>query len=200
MNPQTRSVIKAALIGLAVSIAVVALNAFNEGRLAPIDTYQIFNPEVIARWIGRLCVIPLIFVIVAIVRNFRGVALWISALNFLGAIVGISLAISIGVVIVSSVYPVEQFPLADAGPDRNDWIKTTIASCITGQRRRPENAAASDELISTYCRCYANILADSTTREDIQYMANYHTPSAHMREEIASSFNKCAPGNKANTH
>jgi hypothetical protein len=47
MNAQTKSVLKATLIGFAVSIVVTAISVLRAGRLDPIDPYQIFNGGVI---------------------------------------------------------------------------------------------------------------------------------------------------------
>jgi hypothetical protein len=199
MNPQTRSVIKAALIGLAATIALTAPNVMEHGRLEPIDPDNIFNPFILGHWVGALGWLPLIAVVITIAVTARKSGLRRSIFNLFGALVGLSLAIIIAVAVVAAVYPVNEFPLAAAGPDRDSYLKNAVASCFTNQRRWPGNIGASDEVISAYCSCYGNLTADLMTREDIQYFAKYGTQSAHMREVIASSYDKCAPGNKTNT-
>jgi|SRR5208337_1632844 len=84
MNAQTRSVLKATLIGFAISIVVTAISVPQEGRLDPIDLYQIFNGEVIARWVGRVGGLPLLFAIGAIMFSFPKTPIWISLLNLIG--------------------------------------------------------------------------------------------------------------------
>jgi hypothetical protein len=192
MNSQTRSVLKAALIGLAISIALAAAHAGQEGRVNPIDPYQIFNPEVIARWVGRLGSIPLIFIVGVIVMSFRKTALWVSALNLVGAIAGISLAITVGVVALAAAYPVKDFPFATAGADRDDFVKDGMTACIRRQHGLPQNASLSDTVIYTFCSCYVNAAADVTTRDDIQYQAKYGTMSADEKEKLTASYEKCS--------
>lgn len=194
MNSQTRSVLKAALIGLAVSIALAAASAVQEGRVNPIDPYQIFNPEVIARWVGRLGGIPLFFVVGAIVMSFRKTPIWVSALNLVGAIAGISLAIIVGVVALAATYPVKEFPFANAGADRDDAVKEVMTACIRRQHGLPQNAGLSDNAINAFCSCYANAAADVITRDDIQYQVKYSTMSADEKEKLTASYEKCSKG------
>ena len=94
-NSQTKSVVMAALAGLGLSILVAALNAMS-GGLKPIDPHQIFNPAIMAHWVARIGFLPLIFVIVAIALSFRKTPIWVSVLNFSGAVIGISLVTSCG--------------------------------------------------------------------------------------------------------
>ena len=191
MTSQTRSVIKAALIGLAVSIALAAAHAAQEGRVTPIDPYQIFNPEVIARWVGRIGGIPLLFVVGVIVMSFRKTPVWVSALNLVGAVAGISLAITVGVVALAAAYPIKDFPFA-TGADRDDAVKEMMTACISKQRGLPQNAGLSDNVINAFCSCYANTAADVITRDDIQYQAKYGTMSADVTEKLTASYEKCA--------
>ena len=193
MHSQTKSVLKAALIGLAVSIALAAVNAVNAGRINPIDPYEIFNPEVIAHWVGKVGGIPLLFVVAAIVMSFRKTAIWVSALNLVGAVVGISVVISVAVIALAAAYPIKRFPFASAGADRDAFVSDGIAHCIKRQRGLPQNQGASDDLIRDFCSCYTNAAADVTTREDIEYQARYGTMSDNEKENLTTAYKKCAP-------
>ena len=194
MNPQTRSVLKATLIGLGVSIALAAINVLQAGRLDPIDPYQIFNAEVIARWVGRVGFIPLIFAIGAIAFSIRKTAIWVSILNLVGAAVGISLVIAVGVVALAAAYPVTEHPFA-SGSERDAFIRNGTASCVRKQRGLPENRDVSDDAMNAFCSCYTSAAADATTREDIQYQAKYGTMSADAKDRLTTAYNKCLPRN-----
>jgi hypothetical protein len=198
-NSQTKSVVMAVLAGLGLSILVAALNVMSEG-LKPIDPYQIFNPAIIAHWVARIGFVPLIFVSVAIALSFRKTPIWVSTLNFLGAVVGISLVTSIAVVTAAAVYPIKEFPFKAIGPDRDEFVKNAMSSCISNQQTTPKNWGVSQTIISDYCTCYANSLADITTKEDIKYQTEHGGFSPNAIAITTSSAEKCAQAvrNKVN--
>jgi hypothetical protein len=72
-------------------------------------------------------------------------------------------------------------------------VKSSTAVCFKRRRGTPENQSVSDDVIADRCKCYANLIADLTMREDIQYMAKYGTPSANVKERIMAAYSKCAP-------
>jgi hypothetical protein len=190
INPQTRSVLKATLIGLAVSIVVTAITVLPEGRLDPIEPYQIFNAGVIAHWVGRVGFIPLIFAVGAIAFSIRKTPIWISVSNLAGAVVGIALGVAIGVVAVAAAYPVAEFPFA-TGADRDAFMKKAMPSCIRKQRSLPENHNVSDDAINAFCSCYTDGVAGSITREDMQYQAKYDTMSADLEDKLTAAHIRC---------
>jgi hypothetical protein len=196
MNPQTKAVIKAATIGLAISLVVTAVGIVSEGRLKPIDPYLILNPGIIGHWVGRVGPIPAIFVIVAIGLRFREAGLWMSVLNFVGAVVGISLVISAGVVIAAAVYPVAEFPLAVPGPHRDDFVQKGLTSCFRSQRGRAENQGVPDGTISSFCKCYIDSLAETSTKEDIEYQVKHGTFSPHAVTKMTAAYNECNQNRK----
>lgn len=191
MNSQTKSVIKAAFIGLAISIALAALHAAQEGRVDPIDPYWVLNPEIMSHWIGKAGIIPLIFVIGTITFTFRKYSWWVSVLNLLGAVFGISVAVSLGISALAAVYPVREFPFAAAGPDREEFVQNAMAGCVRKQRSVPENRGVQDEIISRFCKCQAEASADITKREDIEYQVKYGSLSAEAIERLTASYNRC---------
>jgi hypothetical protein len=189
---QTKRVIKAALAGLVVSIAIAAVGVMSEGRVHPIDPYQILNPEIIANWIGRLGFIPLIFVIVAIASSFRRAPLWASAVNLLGAVVGISIIVGLGIVVVTAIHPINDFPFAAAGADRDSFIKDGIQSCIRRQRGLPENQGVSEKTFSDFCGCYVGLTADSVSKDEVKYQVEHpgqFSPTAIAK--MTASYEKC---------
>jgi hypothetical protein len=145
MHPQTRNVLKAALIGLAISIVWAAVGVLQEGQLRPIDPFEILNAGVIGHWVGRVGFLPLFFAVAAIGFSIRKTPIWISILNLVGAVVGISLVVAIGVVAVAAAYPVPELPFA-GGADRDAFMKSAMASCIRTQRA--QNQSLSDSAIN----------------------------------------------------
>jgi GYF domain 2 len=191
-SSQTKRVIKAALAGLGVSIAFTGASVISEGRLDPIDPYQIFNPGIIGYWVGRVGFIPLIFVIVAIASSFRRAPLWTSALNLLGAVVGISIIVALGVATVAAIQPVKEFPFAAAGPDRESFIKTGVQSCIRKQRGLPENQGVSEKAIADFCGCYVELTANKLSNDEVKYQAEHpgqFSPSAIAK--MTASHEQC---------
>jgi hypothetical protein len=178
------------LIGLGVSIVVAAISVLQAGRMDPIDPYQIFNAGVIGRWVGRVGFLPLIFAIGAIVFSIRKTAIWVSILNLVGAVVGISLVVAIGVVALAATYPITERPFA-SGADRDTFITNGMASCVRRQRGLLENRDVSDAAIHVFCSCYTNAAADATTREDVQYEAKYGTMSDDTKAKLTAAYNKC---------
>jgi hypothetical protein len=196
MNLQTKAVIKAALIGLAISLVVTATAVVSKGRLEPIDPYQILNPGILGHWIGQVGLIPVLAVIVAIGLRFRETGLWKSISNFVGAVVGISVVISAGVVIAAAVYPVAEFPFAALGPDRDDFVHKGMTGCFRSQRGRAENQGVPDGTITSFCKCYIDSMAETTRKEDIEYQAKHGTFSPHAVAKMTAAYNECAPNGR----
>jgi hypothetical protein len=189
---QTKRVIKAALAGLVVSIVVAAVGVMSEGRVHPIDPYQILNPEIIANWIGRLGFIPLIFVIGAIASTSRRVPVWVSAVNLLGAVVGISIIVGLGIVVMAAIHPIKELPFAAAGADRDSFIKDGTQSCIRRQRGLPANQGVSEKTFSDFCGCYVGSLADSFSKDDVKYQVEHSgqfSPTAIAK--MTASYEQC---------
>jgi hypothetical protein len=95
MNAQTKTVIKAMLIGFAASFTVAAINLLAGGQLKPMDPYWMLNPSIIGYWTSPIATIPLFFAVGAIVVKVREASLWASALNFVGVIVAIPVLVCI---------------------------------------------------------------------------------------------------------
>jgi hypothetical protein len=195
MNVQTKRVIKAAVIGLILSITITAVNITANG-LKPweLDEFQILNPEVLAHWIGGVGFLPALFVLIAVATSFRKVGVRVSALNALGGILVLSLVIAIGVVTAAYV----KFALRSdtelfygSGATRNYYVAKIFESCFHSQRLRPENRAASDALLKTYCECFANTVADTTTYAEGKYLTEHGNPSAEEKARIQSYGEKC---------
>ena len=191
MNSQTKAVSVAILAGLPISLLLVAASGA-EGGLSPIDPYNIFNPEVIGHWVGRIGFIPLIFVVIVLIVTCRKAGFFISILNAIGAVVAISLVTGIIVVCVAAVYSVKEFPLKALGLDRDDFVKNLVSSCLRRQQTIPENKGVPQTTLNEFCTCNANSLADVTTKEDIKYQVEHGGFSPNAAAKMTSSAEKCA--------
>ncbi len=197
MNFQTKRVIRAALLGLILSIIIAAVGIMAEGglRLRELDEYQIINPEVIAHWIGRLGFIPLICILVVVARSFREAGAVVSILNTIGGIAVVSLVIGIGVPAFGYVRSVTR-PANElswqSGPARTDFVGKAMESCGRKQRSLPENRNVSDAMIKDFCGCYANSLADVTTNEGVKYWNEHGNPSPSTVSKMTASYERCS--------
>jgi hypothetical protein len=190
MNAQTKRVIKAAAVGLILSIIITAVN------LKPweLDEFQILNPEVIAHLIGGVGFLPALFVLIAVATSFRKFGARVSALNALGGILVLSLVIAIGVVTaayVKSAIRSDAELFYGSGATRNYYVAKIFESCFHSQRSRPENRAASDALLKTYCECFANTVADTTTHAEGKYFTEHGAPSPEEKARMQSYAEKC---------
>jgi hypothetical protein len=190
-NPQTRSVIIAALVGLAISTIGAAIELIQKGRLEPIDPYYIFNPEILAYWIGRLGALSLLFIVVTVAATARKAGLRRSIFNGLGTIVCVSLVIAVTVLAVAAVKPKKEFPYQDAGSDRDTFVKSIIPKCITNTQAHPEYKNASAATLNEFCTCYANSLADVVTMDEVYKAYQNNEPPPSMVEKIKASYQKC---------
>ena len=154
---QTRAVAFAALVGLALAVLSQASRVVSNGGITPLDTFNIFNVEIISFWLGALGAIPLICIVIAIGVTAQKAGLLSSILNSLGAIVSVLLVVSVAEIGLAAAYPKKEFPLATGEPNRDSAVKGAMNSCIKRQHELPQNRRASDELISNYCKCYANL-------------------------------------------
>src|SRR5262249_39484526 len=190
MNAQTKRVIKAAAVGLILSIIITAVN------LKPweLDEFQILNPEVIAHLIGGVGFLPALFVLIAVATSFRKFGARVSALNALGGILVLSLVIAIGVVTaayVKSAIRSDTELFYGSGATRNYHVAKMFESCFHTQRLRPENGVASDALLKSYCECFASTVVDTTTYAEGKYLTEHGTPSPEEKARIQSYGEKC---------
>jgi len=192
MGVQVKRTLIVTLVGLAVTIAIAAINALTAGRLDPIDPMRPMNPEILGYWFGNLGWIPLIAAIVVMIIGFRKSGVGISIATFLGAVVGLLVVICTLVGVVASAYPVGELPLATPGPERDAFMRSATESCFRKQRPAPANNALSDADVQKFCRCVAEAIARQTTREDIDYQEKNKTFSPVVASRITQAARTCA--------
>jgi hypothetical protein len=186
MNAQTKAVVIAAAAGLAIGLLSVVPSAISEG-ITPLDTFNIFNAGVIGHWVGRLGIIPWIFIIIAAAMTAGQAGLLSSIAKSLGAIVGVSLVIAVSIIAVAASQR-KEFPLSRAGSDRTEFVTHLVSTCVKGQQKQNENIPAA--IITEFCTCVGNSLADVTTRVEAEYLVNNKMPSPSMK--MRASYQKCS--------
>jgi hypothetical protein len=192
MGVQVKRTLIVTLVGLAVTIAIAAMSALSEGRLAPIDPMRPMNAGIMGYWVGNLGWIPLIAAIVVMIVGFRRSGVGISIAIFLGAVVALVAVICTLVAVVASAYPVGELPLATPGPERDAFMRSATESCFRKQRPPPSNNALSDADVQKFCRCVAEAIAGQTRREDIDYQEKNKTFSPAMASRITQAARTCA--------
>jgi hypothetical protein len=188
IHPRTKRIARAGLFGLLASVIITAINIMATG-LEPWELDQdaiTASPGIIAHWLGRLGLIPFIFIIVSSVRSFRTHGMGASVLDGIVAVGGICFIICIGVSIQS-----DTDLLYNAGSARTWFVEKTAVACFRTQRARVENRETSDALITEFCGCYANALADVTTAGDVKYFKKYNEPSQTTAARMSSSYERC---------
>jgi len=190
MNPQTRSMLKAAGIGLASSLALTGLLILG-GQTQPVGPYSLRDAGAIGYWGGQIAALPIIFALGAIAFRFRTVPLWVSGLNFVGAFVGLPLICSLMVAAVVAAYPVPDFPFASAGADRDSFVKGAVARCVRSQRNQPENRGMADNVIEAFCRCFAEAMADLTKKEYVDDLRKNSSLPPETQWQLRTAADKC---------
>jgi hypothetical protein len=106
--------------------------------------------------------------------------------------VSLSVVIALGVAVAAAVYPVREFPFAAPGPDRDEFLSSALGGCARQQRALSQNRDVLDDTINKFCSCYANGMADTTRREDIEYRAKYGKFSDGVAEKMTGIYSECA--------
>jgi hypothetical protein len=192
MNFQINAVIIAALAGLTVAVLSQSSSLMPIGYLPQLDIFNPFNLRVLGYWVGVLGALPLICVAIAIGATARKVGLRNSILTGLGAVVGVSLVISCAVVAVAIIQSKQELPLRAAGADRDSFVKDASSFCARMEQTINRNKASAAAAIDAVCSCYANSLADVTTRTELAYIGQHHTFPPSTIEKTNAVSQKCA--------
>jgi hypothetical protein len=64
------------------------------------------------------------------------------------------------------------------GTVRSSFVESAIATCVKKQDEDPANKGISPSIISQYCNCYANGLADRVSNNELKSVAT--TPTVMM--------------------
>ena len=191
MNSQINAVIIAALAGLTVAVLSQSLSLIPIGYIPPPDIFNPFNLRILGYWVGVLGVLPLICIAIAVGATARKARLRNSILTGLGGVVGVSLVISCAVVAVTIIQSKRELPLRAAGPDRDSFVRDASSVCARMEQAINRNNASA-AAIDAVCSCYANSLADVTTRTELAYIGQHRTFPPSTTEKTNAVSQKCA--------
>jgi hypothetical protein len=192
MNFQTITVTIAFVAGLALAL-------LTSGGIMPGTFTSPATGNQIGYWIGHkvgeLCVLPLIFALIATAATAYWAGLRRSMLNVLGAVTGavvVPLVIVYGAYAVAATRPQKDLPFAEAGESRASFIKGTLSTCTRKQREAPQNKALSAAAIETFCSCVGNELADVITRTEAAAIEQHQTLGPGFFEKTNAASLKCS--------
>jgi hypothetical protein len=180
---------KSANIGLLVSAFILLLQIAN-GRGFELANYaHTASAETVSDLIGRILAAPLIFVLIAVVRNLlkkrqpkSSASAARGALTFVVLLMLILGALMVyGEVFFSSTEII-------SGETRKTLIADISRECIQKQRSLGQNLA--DAKISKYCTCMSEKMADSTTYKQMGTKLDA-SALADLRERVETASHAC---------
>jgi hypothetical protein len=158
------SVWRAANAGLLVSVLGPALQIASGRGVELASLVQTASAETVAQLAAQILAVPLLFVLIALIRNiFKRRLPKSDARAIEGAIVFSLLLVGIGCAFV--LYAQWFFGSNEriSGSTRDYVINKMQLSCVQRQRSLKQGSSPSDAQISSYCSCVSNKMADITT-------------------------------------
>jgi hypothetical protein len=183
------SVWKSANIGLLVS-AFTLLVQIGGGRGFELANYaHTGSAATISRLIGQVLAAPLIFVLIAVVRNLlnrrqskSSASAVRGALTFVGLLVGIMGSLMVyGEVFFSSTEII-------SGEARKTFVVDGYRSCVQKQRSLGQNI--TEDRIDKYCTCTTERIADGTTYKQLGTELD-QSALAHLRQMVEAAGYAC---------
>jgi hypothetical protein len=88
--------------------------------------------------------------------------------------------------------PAEAMPFVEEGPERAAFVTNAMSSCAREMvGKEPLGRHLSDDEIETYCRCYANGMAEVITADDMKQMTAGAAPMDVMRDKAVRVLQSC---------
>jgi GYF domain 2 len=178
----------AATGGLVLSSAVLWTSGLSKGGYMLANFGYWPNAELIANLIGQLSFGPLLFVLIAVIRNtvkrrsLRPSS--VSAGRRAAAFFGILMAVGISLRIFGTFY-FSHDEIID-GEARADIVKSFVSGCFQSQKAAAVNAGFSDTQVSSFCTCLANSVASTLTYKQLA-AGNFMEDSRRIAEQAAPS-------------
>ena len=187
MSEQVTAIKKALYFGFILSLISPTVSVISN-NLEPyeFDFIDIWNPEVISYWVGRITVVPILFVVVAILWKRKSETVGKSILNGLLAIT-LSIAVAIPFPIaLNAFYPVNEFPYAQSGKVRDRFLKTVFDGCVSSIQSSAQDSANTEN----FCLCYAEGMAAQITLIDLKA---FNTPEGaeNWQDKAAKVAEQC---------
>jgi GYF domain 2 len=176
----------AATIGLALASVVLAMSAFTTQGYMLANVGYAPSAGLIGELIGQLLVLPLLFVLVAVIRNtvrrrnLRPSS--VSAVRGAATFFGILIVVGISLRIFGSFYFSRDEIIE--GDARADFTKSFAAGCFRSQRNAVVNAGLTDTQLDSYCNCAGNSVASTFT---------YRQLASGDKENLRKAVEQAAP-------
>lgn len=190
LSPGTKwSLWKAANIGLLVTAAVLLLQIGTGQGFELADFAHSANAETIGYLVGRVLSVPVLFVLIAVVRNLLN---WRKPASPASAVRGTLtfIVLLVGIFGALVVYGASQFSSAEIirGEARNSFVAGVRQACVRKQRSLGQNV--TDSQIDKYCTCTGEYVADRTTYKQIG-TAPDAAALAEMKQTAEAAGNAC---------
>jgi GYF domain 2 len=178
----------AATGGLALSSAVLWMGALSTESYKLANVGYLPNAELIGNLIGQLSFGPILFVLIAAIRNaVRHRSLRpssVSAGKRAAAFLGLLIAVGISLRVFGTLY-FSRDEIID-GDARADIVKSFVSGCFPSQKAAAVNAGFSDTQVSSFCTCLANSVASTLTYKQLA-AGNFVEDSRRIAEQAAPS-------------
>lgn len=183
---------RAATIGLAIASLVLAISAFTRQSYMLANVGYAPTAGLIGELIGQLFLLPLLFYLVAMIRNvvrrrnLRPSS--VSAIRGAAGFFGILIVVGISLMIFGSFYFSRDEIIE--GDARSDFVRSFAAGCFRSQRNAAINAGFTDTQIDGYCNCAGNSVASTFTyrqmalgdKENLRKVVEQVAPSCRPKQ------------------
>jgi hypothetical protein len=186
------SIWKAANAGLLVSVLPLALQIANGRGFELANLAHTASAATIMQLAGQALAAPLLFVIVALIRNtFKWKLPKSDARAIEGAIVFSLLLLGIGVSL--ALYGQWFFASNDliSGATRDYAVGTMQPACVRRQTSLRQGTAPSDEQIAKYCTCVGIRMADGMTYKRLASDSNAPDVLEYLKQQAEAAGQAC---------
>ena len=183
---------KAANAGLLVSVLPLALQITNGRGFELASLAQTASVATIVQLTSQVLAAPLLFVIIALVRNtFQWRLPKSDARAIEGAIVFSLLLLGVGVSL--ALYGQWFFASNEliSGATRDYAISTMQPTCVRRQNSLRQGAAPSDEQIAKYCTCVGIQMADGMTYKRLASDSNAPDVLEYLKQQAEAAGQAC---------
>ncbi|MET4181728.1 Trp operon repressor [Bradyrhizobium sp. JR7.2] len=157
----------AASAGLVLSAATLAIGALSKDGYSLASYAHTPTANSLAYLFGQLSFAPLLFVVIAAIRNgVKGSKLRPSSASAAQRAL-IFFAIAISVVASLKIYGELYFSRQEviSGEARADIVKSFMSGCVRSQQNMAANLGATEAQITSYCNCLASSLGSLTYKQ-----------------------------------
>jgi hypothetical protein len=184
---QARTVRRAMTVGFALALIHPLSELLSKGYPDPIDPLNPFNGEIISYWVGALGVVPLLAAVIAVAITGRKAG-WGSSIVNVGVAALLVPAVTIPLVIItaSALQPMGEYPFAQDGVARTQFMAGLQGSCEKKQANYPKPAGTTQATVVSFCRCIATEMAAVETRYDIDHTDQIGAKMATISQECTA--------------